>query len=772
MAWQGDYRAQMMQTSKGKHVSRLKNIGNTGCRRHLRFWLLNTVFLSLAGSIVPAQSQSVAPGAVINLDTITVSAGTYGTLEEQAKERLKAMPGGTDVVGRHSYEGTANVTVNDAIGTSPGVVVQQFFGGNDQPRLQIRGSGLQQSPVERGVLVLKDGLPLNRADGSYVIGLMNPGLADYVEIYRGYTANRLGTAVLGGGINLVSPVAEPDGAGRLTISGGSFGEAAVIGEYGKRIGRFDLLVQFNFQRSDGFRDYNESDRIDANLNVGVDVNDVVKTRFFAGFTDLRFDIAGPLNMESLKDDPKQVYGGPTVTPSPTGPVVSNPGPNVLRDRPYRETQQFRFGNRTTATYGDHIFEATLGGTYTDDAFNAPIAASLKETDGGDVTGVLKYTYDPDNGAVLPLFETTAFLSHGTADRAYYQNISGSKGALIGDNSLESSTLSWHGGLNIPVGDNLVLSPAVAVSYARRSNDDNYGNGRRPVVGFNPITGAQQNAFALGQDTSYSRTYTGVSPSLAASYEFDSGPVLFAALSRSFEPPTHDDLMAPVNGSPFFSPGSPANGTLRQAFSTPDLDAQTATTIEAGSRGTFGGFNWDATVYYSWVDDELLSLRDSSGNRLAATNANDTRHFGVELGVTQQVTEDLTVRLGYTYQDFRFHNDATYGNNRLAGAPNHVVNAQAHYAITPQLYVEGKVTWLPGSTPVDNANTQFAESWVTFDFRGGYQINDHFSVLAEVTNLFDEKYASSVLVTDTARTGQTSYIPGEGRAFRLALSAKF
>jgi len=34
-------------------------------------------------------------------------------------------------------------------------VVQNFFGSNDQPRIQIRGSGLQQNPVERGILIMK-----------------------------------------------------------------------------------------------------------------------------------------------------------------------------------------------------------------------------------------------------------------------------------------------------------------------------------------------------------------------------------------------------------------------------------------------------------------------------------------------------------------------------------------------------------------------------------------------------------------------------------------
>jgi hypothetical protein len=38
----------------------------------------------------------------------------------------------------------------------PGIIGQSFFDGNDQPRVQIRGSGLQRNAVERGILVLQD----------------------------------------------------------------------------------------------------------------------------------------------------------------------------------------------------------------------------------------------------------------------------------------------------------------------------------------------------------------------------------------------------------------------------------------------------------------------------------------------------------------------------------------------------------------------------------------------------------------------------------------
>ncbi|MBN9672682.1 TonB-dependent receptor family protein [Roseibium aggregatum] len=730
-----------------------------------------SVFLSATLLSSPALPQSAAPGTTILLDTIEVLDDSSGQDVETARQRLNEMTGATAIVDRSRYEGQADVSLKSAIGAVPGVVVQNFFGGNDQPRLQIRGSGLQQSPVERGVLVLKDGLPLNRADGSYVIGLIDPAQANYIEVYRGHTANRLGTSVLGGALNFVSPTGQDERA-EATVTGGSFGEAGGLFRYGKQIGRTDFQGQLSYDRRDGFRDHNESERLDINANAGHAVNDIVSTRFFAGFTDLRFDIPGPLTEDALNSDPTQIYGGPTVTVGPGGPTVSNPGPNVQRDKPYRDTQQFRLGNRTTARLGAHLYEAGLGFAYTDDAFMAPIAAGLKETEGGDITGVLKYAYAPDASQVLPLFESTAYVTYGGAERKFYQNVEGEKGELIGDNDLTSLTTSLHGAFNLKLSERFKVVPSVAFTYANRMSDDNYGSGTRPVTGFNPVTGARQSFQALSQDTSYSRHYAGISPALGLSYDLGSEKFVFASVSRSFEPPTHDDLLSTANGTPFYGPGAPSGGAQQYAFSSPDLEAQTATTIEAGTRGRFERLGWDATVYYTWINDELLSLRDASGTQLAARNADETRHFGVEMGLSADLTEALSARLSYTYQDFRFHNDATHGNNRLAGAPDHILNAALRYTFMPGLFLETEVNWLPGSTPVDNANTAFAGAWVTVDARGGYRINEHFSLQGEITNIFDETYASSVLVTDTANAGQASYLPSDGRAFRLSLTARF
>ncbi|MCC7347462.1 MAG: TonB-dependent receptor [Variibacter sp.] len=765
-------------------------------------WKL-TVALLLSGVSQQCLAQSATPGASVTLDTIVVearrpapataprprartaapaaapaaapsppAAAVQERFPATVQERFNVLPGGVSLVSQRDLPEVPSLTVSRALDLAPGVVVQDFFGGNDQPRIQIRGSGLQQNPVERGILMLQNGLPLNRADGSYIVGFANPRQAESIEIYRGYMANRLGATVSGGAINFVSPTGSTQPGVQMMLGGGSFGQIGMAGQAGFKQGDVDGLVAFDATRRDGFRVYNSSERVSLNANLGVKHSENVSTRFYAGFTELGFDVAGPLTKAAMEADPRQVHGGPRVV----GGVAIEPGPNVLRDRPRREATQFLVGSRTTATFDAHLVDVAVGYTYTDDMFRFPISSGIRTTVGGDFTGLVRYAYNPA-AAILPLFETTAQVTAGSALRENYINQGGLTGAKFGDSTLSATTVSLYAGLNVPIWQNLTLSPAISYAHAVRNNTDNYTLPTRPTIAYNPAnpTVLLPNGAVPTQSTSYARSYNGWSPSLALSYRPDAVQTFFAAVSRSFEPPTHDDLLATVNGTPNSSPGRPNPATPFAAaavFSTPDLKAQTATTAEGGWRGRTERFSWDAVVYYSWFNNELLSLRDATGASLGAINADRTRHFGVELGAGAKLFDRLSARIAYTYQDFRFDNDPVRGNNRLAGAPPHLVHAQLQYQATDAWMVQGAVRWSPAKMPVDNMNTLYADPYAVVDLRTEYRFDKTYRLFGGITNLFNKTYASSTLIVDQARPDQAAFLPGDGRGFYAGVKATF
>lgn len=712
-----------------------------------------------------ALAQSATPGAT---DEIIVIAPRSPVVA-----RLDAAAGGTAILSADYMPASANLTISRALADVPGVVVQDFFGGNDQPRIQIRGSGLQQNPVERGVLILRNGLPLNRADGSYVVGFANPGEAEAVEVYRGYMANRLGATVLGGALNLISPTGRSTPGVSVKASGGSFDQWGGGAQAGFAGDRFDVLVRGDLTRRDGYRTYNESRRASVGGNVGARLSDAVTVRVFASYADLGFDVAGPLTRDLLTNASRSVFTGPTVTPS--GAI--NPGPNVVRDRPRREATQFQAGARATGAFGAHVIDLALGYARTNDMFRFPISGGIRETEGDDMTLVARYAYKPDAARPLPLFEATAQYVTGSADRDYYLNLSGRRGALFGRNRLKADTLALNAGFNIPLAERLTLSPSLSWSRATRDNIDRFTLATRPTAAYSPAnpTVALPGGAVPTVGTSYARTYEGWSPALGLSWQPSEDQTLFAAISRSFEPPTHDDLLATVNGTPNSSAGRPnpaAPFAAAAAFVTPALKAQRATTVEAGWRGRSGIISWDGVVYYSWVRNELLSLRDESGTSLGAANAPRTRHLGVELVVTAQILSTLTGRLVYSFQDFRFRDDPLRGDNRLAGAPRHWINMGLTWRPAEALTLQGNLRWMPEKTPVDNLGTLYNDPYATMDLRAEYRLSGAVSVFAEVTNVFDKTYAASTLIVDQARPDQAAFLPGDGRAFGGGITLKF
>jgi len=56
-----------------------------------------------------------------------------------------------------------------------------------------------------------------------------------------------------------------------------------------------------------------------------------------------------------------------------------------------------------------------------------------------------------------------------------------------------------------------------------------------------------------------------------------------------------------------------------------LQPQKAWTVELGTRGEEGRFEWDLALYRSWVRNESLDLYDAAGNDRGDVNVHSTIH---------------------------------------------------------------------------------------------------------------------------------------------------
>src|SRR5690606_4658233 len=135
-------------------------------------------------------AQSTAPVA---LSPVIVSAGSaddpLSPSPYTAAQRLRSWPGNVGLVSEEDYDDRATLSLADALSREPGVYVRPAA-GQQSAKISIRGSGLDSPLGVRGVVLLRDGLPLNQADGVVDPSYADPFNARYIEVYRGSNALR------------------------------------------------------------------------------------------------------------------------------------------------------------------------------------------------------------------------------------------------------------------------------------------------------------------------------------------------------------------------------------------------------------------------------------------------------------------------------------------------------------------------------------------------------------------------------------------------------
>jgi iron complex outermembrane recepter protein len=261
-------------------------------------------------------------------------------------------------------------------------------------------------------------------------------------------------------------------------------------------------------------------------------------------------------------------------------------------------------------------------------------------------------------------------------------------------------------------------------------------------------------------------FWGFNPKLGAIYEINRKTQAFVNFSRSWQPPSLNNLVEFAEG-----PDSSVVYTL--------LQPQHAWTIEIGTRGEYSRIQWELSLYHSWLRNELLELNDRFGNDIGTTNVPRSIHRGIEASLEIELLQEILIskqgnhegdRLSfdqsYTLNDFHFDEDSVYGDNRIAGIPIHLYEAQLLYQTPSGFYAGPNVQCSLSRYPVDQANTLFADSYALLGFRAGIRRTNGFSLFLDCRNLTNQRYASSIDVIADARTESNPEIfhPGDGRSF--------
>jgi iron complex outermembrane receptor protein len=159
------------------------------------------------------------------------------------------------------------------------------------------------------------------------------------------------------------------------------------------------------------------------------------------------------------------------------------------------------------------------------------------------------------------------------------------------------------------------------------------------------------------------------------------------------------------------------------------------------------------------------------------NADSTTHGGAEVGASAALARtaagDLRLQLVYTWSRLRFDGDAVYGDNRLAGLPEHLLRAGLSFETPAGYSLEPHVEWVPSAYPIDHANTLDAPGYTLAGLRLGRRADSGWNVFVEGRNLGDRRWiATTGVIADARGRDQALFFPGDGRSWFVGGGYRF
>ncbi len=292
---------------------------------------------------------------------------------------------------------------------------------------------------------------------------------------------------------------------------------------------------------------------------------------------------------------------------------------------------------------------------------------------------------------------------------------------------------------------------------------------------------QDQIHAAGDPASLSgvHQFSRLNPAIGLTYSPTSSLNSYAGFSQSSRAPTAIELGCANPDQPCKLPNAMAGD--------PALKQVLARTVEAGLRGTAGGFlRWNAGVFSTDNQDDILFVANDQAGFGYFKNFGKTRRRGLELGLGGK-TGSLVLGAQYTwleasYQSAETVNGSSNSSNSAAAAgtpgvngtiairpgdripliPRQMVKLFADWALSPALMLHGGMVGMSGALARGNENngqqadgTYYQGSgrsagYATFNLGANYRVSSRWQWALQLNNVFDVRYSTA------AQLGQTGF----------------
>ncbi|HQO16721.1 MAG TPA: TonB-dependent receptor [Methylotenera sp.] len=760
------------------------NFNITKITRGLVFAGLMSASCSLMAEAVDGAEEAsvmIAPKVVVT-----------GTRVEQNSFDLPMSIDATDAA--QIQEGQLKVNLSESSSRIPGVVVNNRNNPAQDLAIQIRGFGARSAFGVRGVRLYADGIPMTMPDGQGQTGTFNLDTAGRVEYLRGPFS-----ALYGNSSGGVVQIFTKNGAKEPEINAGmTFGsdntQRYSLGLSGSGEG-FDVVVNANTYRSDGYRDLSDTRRETLHGKFNFKLGDDTKLTLVATALD-QPDNEDPQGLTKAQMEADRKQANPGAVKFDTR--VSRSHEQVGATLEHKFTQDDTV--RLMAYYGqreNEQYQSVAVGAQRND-FQGGGVATIDRTFGG---ADIRWTHNGKIGEND--YSVTAGMNYDRMkdDRKGYENfisnrafgllpagvdcgnvanavVCGVKGHLRRDEVNTAKNFDQYVQGSVDLSQRFTLSGGLRHSKVRFNNDDKYIANAPAYPNSNP-------------DDSGSVTFSETTPVIGAIFKLTDAINIYANAGESFETPTFVEMA-------YKAAGAGLNLDLKPAKSRQ---------YEAGIKALIGSNTLvNASVFKIDTDDEIVVQQQAAG-RTVYQNAKSSERKGFELSVDSKFDNGLGAYLAYSYLDAEFSSDFTAcrpfsGNqtacniNAIATLPTapgpgnsggELIKSGSNIPGSYKQTLYGEVSWkyapIGFSTALEarmNSKTDVAfkseyghaSGYTVAAWRGGFTqdlTQWKFSEFVRIDNLFDKDYVGSVRVADL---NSSYYEPAPGRTWLLGLNAMY
>jgi len=640
-------------------------------------------------------------------------------------KKIKKATATIHIVNRVAIERANKTDFAPILNRVPGLFMQS--GSLNTNRITIRGIGSRNLYGTSKIRAYFKDIPLTNGSGETTIEDFELASISSMEIIKGATSSSFG-AGLGGTIILKpqnSYLQESNVESELII--GDFG--LVKGSVNLNLGFKDNSVRavYSDTKSDGYRENNQYNRETLTINSNHYINRNNEISILASYVNLKAFIPSSLNESDFRNNPEKAA---FTWQKSKGFEDANRGILGLTWN-HQINNNFKQVTSVFTSFRDAL-EPRPFNVLTENSF----AVGLRSR----ILGTLEVFKKNMNFTVGGEVFRDQYVSKTFEN--LYEDFPDGNGSVKGDKLSDFKEKRVY--YNLFFESDYEVSDKTTLSVGLNLNQTSYNLADRfPVSQNNPN---QSGDFKFK---------TILSPKIGVSHLISDNSSIFSSISHGFSPISLAETLLP-------------DGQINT-----DLKPETGWNFEIGTSGTFfdNKLRYSMSLYRLNMKNLVVSKRTAE-NEFIGINAGKTKHDGLEVSLDYNFLQNKTLTLNpflsYTLNNFKFEefidgaND--FSGNDLTGVPSQILNLGIDFTTTLGFY--GNINHqFVDDIPITDSNSLYSDGYNLTNLKIGFakQLNTalNFNLFFGFNNVFDQKYASQILINATGfgATAPRYYYPG-------------